>query len=332
VRTVSDLAASLPKALADKYQSESESEEDPDDEEALEKAVGSETGAEHADSSGNKAGEGSVNPDGTQLEGGMEAGSATQGVISNPSADSNSEITNAQSQNPNQEVESQIKIYKVKKNEMKGAEELAESVNIFHDRNQANEMAKDLLKLYCQQADGEERSFSREFKDGLYHGKVELNDDNSMEVRVTSEFATPSEFGIDVSKIKNLHDEQVWIIKQELKKTVKDPETANTSITHFKEDINDFVYTDRSYANMLASEEIIKYLKPPKQYEALYEKAWANEWSKQIRDALEGFESTNECFEVEIDRTELADGALAWLEWDIVKYVVEVRKTKGPRN
>ena len=331
---VSDLAKKLPKTLADKFQSDSEegsdseSEEDPDDEliEALAAARGVRS-RDHEDQATTAVDAADAERN-AQDEDSLPASSVLHRPASKVLESSSTSNATSPSQ-PHSNEDAQIKIYTVRSYETEEGKELAESAGTLYDREEANTMAREMVKDYRLRADYEERSFSTQLKDRLYHGKVIFDDENSFTVEVTSELSLESKYTLDVSKMNTLHGEQVWVVTQELKKTIIDA-AGHKETTCFKEDAGDAVYTDRGYANYWACEELIQYLKPPKKYEAEFEADWANSWCHDIRGVLQALKGTEELFDVELEMAEL--GELEWLAWDKIRYRVEARKTKGPRN
>jgi hypothetical protein len=321
------------------YQSsDEESEEDPDDEEMVEAERAAKTGAKTTSNGENlAAGAGASIP----LEGSVNAGIFSQNATSRAPGDSSQGlITAADSHIPNSE-EPDIRIYKVTKTEIKDGEELDESYKKLHVRQEANSMAKDWLKEYAERANTEEQSSQSFLKDGLFHGSVMLDDENSMTVEVTSEFAKASEYaGLDVSKISNIYSENVWVITRELKKTHTDENTGHTSVTFVAEHADGHVYTDRGFANHEAAWHLIRLIKPKEGDENLeHEEEWTA-YQKRILESLEEQDEGGRCFEAEVEREEptatedgeVEKGTLVWLEWDTVGYKVEVKETKGPRN
>jgi hypothetical protein len=329
-RTVQDLAAGLP-------QSDSESEEDPDDDDNYnnDKRLESFVAAAAKDGEKQTAGAGASNTNDRDTQNGdaTNAEDHSQRATLQPSEDpSSSKVANAKSQKPTQEEERKIKIYRSKTIEIKDGEELDESISpkILTDRDEANHMAKEILKGYREKAAGEEQSYSKSFKDGLFCGKVELDDQNSMTVEVIAEFSKPSNFGLDVATMNNRYGDKVWLIRRETKTTSKD-EDGDTIITHVKEDAGDLVYTDRMYANHRAAEALITFIKPPEGVDIKFEEAWANEWIPQIRETANNAAGADQLFDLDVEASDFSDQA-AWLEWDSARFWVEVRKTAGPRN
>ena len=323
---VTDLQKNVPKAFENQLPNDSddESEEDPDsDENEIVEAVIGE----------NQAANGALDAeDDSQHREGTPTGNKSRQQNSNSSG-SSSNIADSKSQNSTQKEDPQVKIYTVKRKENKHGEEAPESARTFIDREDANNAAKHMVTEYRKHAGYEEQYLSQKLKERLYYGNVIINDENSLIVEVISEFSTASTYGIDMCKVKALHGEQVWTIMRELESTrITNQETGSTNTKIVREDATDVVYTDRKYANFHACEALIKFLKPPKKHEARFEALWATSWSPQIRDELEKYDGTEDCFQVTLDLEDLATGGVEWLECDEVRYVVEVKKTQGPRN
>lgn len=240
---------------------------------------------------------------------------------------SKSKFASGQSQNSSE----MIRIYNVETTETKNGEEgEIEHVKMFTDRKQANNMGKDLFQEYRKNAPVKPHHITENStEDELYTGTVVFDMYNSVTVCVTSKIDSSAKFaGLDVSNMKKLYGQNVWVIKRDLKKEFTDPDTNRTIITHIKEDANDKVYTDQEYANHQAAQDFIAYLKP-KGYDIDEAVEWSNDWAPKIREALALKDKAGECFQVGLEREE---GQLAWLEWDEVTYEVEVKETSGPRN
>lgn len=317
-----------------------ESEEDPDDEETLEAHRTAMTGKSQASQHDSVANQPAGNLDPNDLSSQLEEDlNAAFEELSNdvsqspkvqaPGASSKSKPSQGKCEQAS--LEDLIRVYSFKKIETKNGFKREEPARMFIDRNEANEVARAARAQYLQQAKGTEQSCTQSEKAGMFFGTVVLNARNSLAVSVASEIRPASDFGVDVTKMDVPYVQQVWVIKRKLEKTVTDPKTEQQTLTtSITEDAVDLVYTDRELANYQAAQNMIAFLKPKdSNFDDVLE--WSNIVAPAIRDERARQDEAGSCLTIEVDRTENV-GQLEWLEWDVVAYTVEVKKTKGPQN
>ena len=313
-----------------------ESEEDPDETlEALYRQKQGNKVAVNAVEGENQAGESDPNDYETELEADLndvivtELATQAQPQSSNPQPTRNSvnKGVDATSENPSQEKGEMVHIYYLEKTTTtEGEESDAERLIMLTDRQEANEVGKELIEECRKNATVKPYHFRDGCgEDNLYTGTVVFDMSNSVTVKVVCNMGNTSNLaGLDVSTMKKLHGERVWVIKRDLKKSSTDDENR-IIITHLKEDATNEVYTDREFANHEAAKNFIKFLKPK---ECEHEEQWT-EWQNTIWDELKKCDDKNECFGIGVIRV---DGHLGWMEWDDIDYKVEEKKTSGPKN